>query len=70
MHRNKVESSHISEIGYDPINRTLEVEFSGGEVYAYRGVPQDEHARFLASPSHGQYLHFEIKDKYTCKRIK
>ena len=44
MIRQPVTSSNLRTVGYDPITRTLEIEFQDGAVYQYDGVPPDVHA--------------------------
>lgn len=48
MNRTAVKSSNLKSIGYDEKTTTLEVEFSGGNVYQYRGVPKDVYTALLA----------------------
>jgi frataxin-like iron-binding protein CyaY len=64
----KVSSAHIASIAYDPHSRDMEVKFNNGSVYVYHGVPPQEHAAFLASPSHGQYFHYNIKPHYSSEQ--
>lgn len=61
MDREPVVSSSIDSIGYDEATRTLEVEFSGGGVYQYAGVPAQLHERLMSAPSQGRFLAQYIK---------
>lgn len=70
MQRTKVKSSNIVSIGYDAAARTLEVEFDGGSVYQYYGVPPQVHAALMAASSHGSYLASHVKGKYRFKQVK
>lgn len=70
MRHQKVISDHITSIGYEPTDRTLEVKFANGSVYQYRGVSETTHKQFLASPSHGQFFHHEIKPNFDAERMK
>lgn len=60
-----VESSNISEVGYDPERAELQVRFkSSPRVYVYQGVSQEVFARLMASPSKGGFVNREIKNVY------
>ena len=39
MNRHKVTSTHLKSVGYSPIRKKLEVEFTDGSVYVYNEVP-------------------------------
>ena len=51
-----VQSTNISEVGYEAETQTLRVRFKGGSVYEYHGVPPDVHAGLLEARSKGAYL--------------
>ena len=70
MRHQTVTSEHIESIGYEPVDRTLEVKFQSGAVYQYHGVSPQTHQQFLSCPSHGQFLHHEIKPNFESERIK
>jgi hypothetical protein len=69
MRRAAIASTSLASIGYDPASKTLEVEFAGGAVYQYLGVPEIEHHRFLRARSRGAYLNGNIKPRFLCRRI-
>ncbi|MBA7552008.1 hypothetical protein ES705_44559 [subsurface metagenome] len=69
MERLAVVSSNIESIGYDAANEVLEVEFRGGAVYQYSGVPKDVYNELMEAESVGRYLSSHIKGIYTCERI-
>jgi hypothetical protein len=69
MNRTPVSSSSIVSIGYDPGTLTLEVEFTGGSVYQYFGVPETVYQEFIRASSKGQFLHANIKDNYRYTRM-
>jgi hypothetical protein len=69
VHRLSVESSAIASVGYDARSRTLEVEFVGGSVYRYLGVPPREHETLLRADSLGAYVNRSIKPRYRCLRV-
>jgi hypothetical protein len=69
MHRLPVDSSAIESIGFDARARTLEVEYAGGGVYRYLGVPPRAYALLLRADSHGAYVNRRIKPYYRCVRV-
>ena len=62
MDRIPVQSSHLASVGYDPATSTLEIEFHGGSVYQYFGVPQEVYEGLLNAGSKGSYFHQNIKE--------
>ena len=69
VHRLSVESSAIVSVGYDAHSRTLEIEYEGGGVYRYVGVPQRAYELLLLADSHGAYVNRRIKPYYRCTRV-
>jgi len=69
MERVPVESSNIKSVGYDDINRVLEVEFHHGGIYHYVDVPGALFKEFLKAPSKGKFFYAFIKEKFSYKRI-
>lgn len=69
MHREKVESSNVASVGYDPRTKTLEVEFHTGVVYTYADVPGQEYAGFIAAESKGLYLRHKIIGNFMAKKM-
>lgn len=61
MNRQKVDSSDLASVGYDPQAQTLEVEFNHGEVYQYYNVPKSVYDGLMNASSHGQYFDRNIK---------
>lgn len=57
----KVNSSAISEIGYDKQNNKLAVIFHHGREYEYEGVSEDTFKQFIKAPSIGKYYNQHIK---------
>lgn len=70
MQRQPVESSMLRAVGYDPEKRTLEVEFTSGQIYEYYDVPPEIHAGLLRAESLGQYFHAHILDAYAYRRLR
>jgi hypothetical protein len=69
MKRVAVASSMMTSVGYDPKDRTLEIEFRSGEVYAYGRVPRAVVRALLAAPSKGRFFHAEIEGAYPYVRV-
>jgi hypothetical protein len=74
MERYAVTSSNIAAIGWEPdadgaSEGVMEVEFNGGQVYQYRGVPSWLYREFLHSPSPGRFLKANIVSAYQGDRI-
>lgn len=68
MQRTPVTSSDIASIGYE--GDILEIEFcSGGSVYQYFQVPEQEYNELMNAPSHGKYFNSNIKNKYRYEKI-
>jgi len=71
MKRIKVKSSNIESIGWEimtyantdnlDIPGVLEVEFKGGNVYQYFGMPEKEYLALKAAESVGKYFNINIK---------
>ena len=69
MERTEVASSNVASVGYDPDARILEVEFKGGSVYQYHGVPADVHSEMMNAESIGRYLGRFVKGVFRCERV-
>jgi hypothetical protein len=70
MERQSVSSSNIRSVGHDTESRLLEVEFTSGSVYQYAGVTDSVYAALLRAASKGQYLNANIKDRYSCRKVR
>ena len=70
MHRDRVDSSSVSSVGYDDRSHTLEVEFRNGGVYDYLDVPADEVRRLRRAESFGRYLNTRIKPRYPVRKVR
>lgn len=69
MERYSVASSNIAAIGYDESTDTLEVEFLGGAVYHYFGVPLNIYEQLMQAGSKGRFLHTYIRNAYAYSRV-
>jgi hypothetical protein len=65
----RVNSSAIIEVVHDPATSALAIRFASGEAYAYRGVPAEVYAAFLAAPSKGAFFQAHIRDAYPFARL-
>lgn len=64
-----VDSTAISEIGYDAERAKLSVRFQSGARYVYVGVPGELHRALVAADSKGRFFQREIRDRYPFNRI-
>jgi hypothetical protein len=69
MDRQSVSSSNIVSVGYDAASETLEIEFQNGGVYQYYNVGQSTFDEFMATPSKGQFLAYQIKNAFPYSRV-
>ena len=61
MNRDRVTSSNVASVGYDPATLTLEVEFKNGSIYQYFNVPRGLYKDLMAAASVGGFLDKHIK---------
>lgn len=69
LKRQRVKSSNIHSIGYEPKNEILEIKFKSKSVYRYAHVPQKVYKRFLNAGSKGKFLAKKIKGEYPYNRV-
>lgn len=60
MERTPVKSSNVASVGYDPVNKTLEIEFKSGGVYQYPGIESQTHADLMGAESIGKFVQLNI----------
>lgn len=70
MRRERLDSTSLRSVGYDPAARVLEVEFRNGGVYQYLDVQDAEYEDFQDADSKGAYLNTEIKPSHRYRRLK
>jgi hypothetical protein len=58
----KVDSSHVSSVGYDQEDQVLEVKFKNGTTYRYLDVSPNIHQDILKADSVGKFLHGNLRD--------
>ncbi|RVU43161.1 KTSC domain-containing protein [Lujinxingia sediminis] len=69
MEREFVHSSNVVSVGYSESEMILEVEFHGGSVYQYYGVPEFVYEEMMTAPSKGKFLAAQIKNQYAFSRV-
>ena len=69
LQRKPVSSTNIASVGYDAGTKVLEIEFKGGGVYQYAGVPEKRYELLMKASAIGSYFHREIKPWYEFKKI-
>ena len=62
-------SSVIRAVRYDPESEVLDVLFTTGRRYLYRGVPPGQADAFRAAFSKGRYFNAYIRDCYECTEV-
>jgi hypothetical protein len=64
IERIQVASSNIASVGYDAVNKILEIEFHHGTIYQYLDVPKKVFEELMGSPAMGSYFMNEIKSRF------
>lgn len=57
-------SSHINRIGYDADAQEFHVEYDGGKMAVYEGVPPDVAASVSSSASIGEAMYAHVRGKF------
>ena len=68
MHRYDVSSSNVESIGYNPIERILEVSYRGNRVYHYFDVDPGTFADLMAAPSKGSFINQNVAYNFSYSR--
>ncbi len=69
MNRKLLKSSKLRAAGYDERLRVMEIEFSSGDVYEYKGVSPETYRQLMASPSPSSFFEDKIDEAFSGKRI-
>ena len=69
LERQRVSSSELHSVGYDPYTGTLEIRFHSGGTHRYFGVPAQVHSSLMGAASHGRYFHRHIKGVYRYSKV-
>ena len=69
MEIRQINSSAISQAGYDAQSRTLTIWFTSEPLrgYDYYGVPPQVWQELLRAPSAGRYFHANIEKQYSAR---
>jgi len=59
----------LQSVGYELTKKTLEVEFCGGDVYAYEGVSYPVYHALISARSRNKYFQNHIRDLYPHRKI-
>lgn len=70
MTRERVSSSIIRSVGYDPDNRILEIELRRGGIYQYFQVPAEPYRSLVEAESIGRHYTKFIKPVYQFRKVK
>lgn len=68
--RTPVVSSNLRAVGYDAATRLLDIEFTNGDVYRYRNVPQRVHSLLMGAASVGKAFKTHIVGQYDFEKVK
>lgn len=60
----EVKSSSIARVGYDPLEKTLQVQFSSGKSYTYKDVPRETFDGLRSAKSIGTYFAQHIRMRF------
>lgn len=66
MEMQRVNSSAIEAVGYDPESLRMKIRFTGGNVYDFCRVPENIYRGLMAASSKGTYYNDHIKERYKC----
>jgi KTSC domain len=69
MFSTAIESTVLASITYDEPNQLLLVQFRGGAIYCYFGVPLTVHQGLLAAPSKGAYFNRFVRAQFPFARL-
>jgi hypothetical protein len=64
MNSTAVESTTLAAVAYDESQEALQLEFRGGEIYRYCGVPAGVHKKLLNAASKGSYFNRVIRGRF------
>lgn len=64
-----VTSSNLRSIGFDVMNKTLQVNFLNGRKYQYFNVPENVYDSLMNASSKGIFLQSNIVGKYDYKEL-
>ena len=62
--RQRVDSTSLASVGYDPTYWTLDIEFRKGSVYRYFWVLPSVYQSLMQAPSKGRFFMTQIRDRF------
>lgn len=65
MKRIAVLSSNVKSVGYSKPNKSMDIEFLGGNIYRYQNVPPVIYDSLLVVESKGKFVNENIKGFFT-----
>jgi hypothetical protein len=69
MKRHPLKSSKLRAAGFDERLREMEIEFSNGDIYLYKGVSPETYRQLMSSPSPNSFYDDKIDEAFSGKRI-
>lgn len=60
----EVKSSNIQRVGYDPLEKTMRVQFSSGTAFVYKDVPRETFDNLRSAKSIGNYFAQNIRPNF------
>jgi KTSC domain len=69
MNRKPLSSGKLKTAGYDESARVMEIEFTNGDVYEYKGVSREIYRQLMASPSPSSFFEDKIDEQFSGKRL-
>jgi KTSC domain len=64
-----VQSSLMTFVKYDDDAGEMDITFTSGKTYRYRGVPPDVYDELLDAESKGEYFNDNIKNIFTFSEV-
>jgi len=65
----ELNSSMLNSASYDQDEKTLTVEFSNGDEYLYKDVPQEVFTELSSSHSAGKFFLANIRGKFEHEKV-
>jgi len=62
-------STSLNAAIYQDQGASLELEFRGGAIYRYIGVPARVYQELLSAESKGRYFNLHIRNRFTYEKI-
>ncbi len=69
MKRQPLQTDRLRSAGYDGRSSRLEIEFTNGDIRAYKAVPEEVARRFLSAPNPASFWEDRIAEEYPWERV-